>query len=76
MHLPDARRHRPDPDYIRRLLRTAGLSQVRGARVIGVCARTMRSYCSGQSEPPYTVQFALEVLAAHRIGQYLPQAQP
>ncbi len=68
-NLPDARRHRPDPAYLRQLLGIACLSQRRAAKLLGICERTMRYYCSGETRMPYAIQFALEVLAAYKSGK-------
>jgi transcriptional regulator with XRE-family HTH domain len=59
---PDASRHDPRPEYVRALIERAGLSQREAARRIGISERVMRYYCSGEREPPYPVQFALESL--------------
>ncbi len=66
--LPDARKHNPDPTYLRGLLAEAGLSQRGAARRIGVSERTMRAYVAGKvgHDAPYVVQYALERLAAHQ----------
>jgi hypothetical protein len=61
--LPDAVSHRPDPEYIRRLLELANVSQRGFARVVGINERTMRDYVVGASPMPYSVQFCLETLA-------------
>lgn len=60
---PDASKHNPDPAYVRELLSRAGLSQRHAAKLLGVNDRTMRFWCSGQVDIPYTAQFALEALS-------------
>lgn len=64
---PDAARHNPAPDYLRQLVDKTGLSQRACAKAIGVSERTFRDYLnsSHESECPYPVQFALEMLALH-----------
>ena len=60
MNLP---KHNPDPTYLRELLARAGLSQRGAARLVMINERTMRYYCSGQLDLPYTTQLALEFIA-------------
>jgi DNA-binding transcriptional regulator YiaG len=61
---PDISKHRPnDAAYVRKLLDKAGVSQREAARILGVTDRAMRFWCAGETIP-YTVQFALECLAA------------
>jgi len=59
---PDARKHNPDPGYLRELIHQAGLSQQEAARRIGISPRMLRYYLSGQYNHPYMVQHALENL--------------
>ena len=61
---PDAKKHNPDPQYLRDLLKAAGLTQRGAATVIGISERTFRDYLNGNnsSKAPYPVQFALESL--------------
>lgn len=65
---PDASLHNPDPAYLRGLLDQAGLSQRAAAERIGISERMMRYYLApagaDHRPAPYTVQFALESLAA------------
>ena len=68
---PDATRYNPSPTYLRGLLERAGVSQQAAARAIGISPRTMRYYLTspesgGYREAPYTVQYALEMLALTR----------
>lgn len=64
---PDASKHDPRPEYLRALLKQAGVSQRAAARRIGISDRVMRYYLAGKSAgyrpAPYPVQFALEALA-------------
>lgn len=61
---PNSALHRPDPAYLRGLIESTGLTQVRAAFIIGIAPRTMRSYLSDKgSRAPYPVQYALERLA-------------
>ena len=62
---PDARKHNPDPQYLRTMIESIGLSQRECARIIGINERQMRMYLAstGRREPaPYPVQYALEML--------------
>lgn len=66
---PNARRHDPDPAYMRALLEVAGLSARAAANQLGLCPRTLQRYVSPQALErgwlaPYPVQYALERLAA------------
>jgi hypothetical protein len=70
MPAPDASNHNPDPRYLRGLLEQAGLTQRRAADLLGITDRAMRYYTSsidsvGYRAAPYTVQYALECLAAN-----------
>jgi transcriptional regulator with XRE-family HTH domain len=64
---PDASKHDPRPEYLRALLRQAGVSQREAARRLGISERVMRYYLADESADhrpaPYPVQFALEALA-------------
>lgn len=69
---PDAALHDPRPDYLRTLLDQSGLSQRGAARRIGISERVMRYYLSPTASrdyrsAPYTVQYALEMLAQGRF---------
>ena len=65
---PHIDNHRPDPTYLRALLKKAGLSQRKTAHILGLSERVMRYYLVSTDDPnyrpmPYTVQFAIERLA-------------
>ena len=62
---PNANTYNPDPDYLRRLIDRAGLSQVKAARTLGMSPQTMRRYLRRDRDhpAPYPVQYALERLA-------------
>lgn len=65
---PHIDNHRPDPTYLRTLLKKAELSQRKAAHVLGVSERMMRYYLVHIDDPnyrpmPYAVQFCLECLA-------------
>lgn len=66
---PNAELHNPDPEYLRVLVERTGLSQQAVARRLGISPRLVRYYLAPpgpDSRPaPYTVQFALERLAAY-----------
>lgn len=76
---PDASKHDPRPEYLRALLKQAGLSQRAAARRIGISDRVMRYYLAGESAgyrpAPYPVQFALEALAQQK-SQQPPRTRP
>lgn len=64
---PNPAQYNPDPHYLRRLLVQARLSQEKAAALIRLSPRQLRYYLSTASDhqdAPYTVQFALEALAA------------
>jgi transcriptional regulator with XRE-family HTH domain len=61
--VPNAALANPSPDYLRRLIEAAKVSQAEVARAIGVDARTFRRYVLGESRVPYAVQFAVECFA-------------
>lgn len=63
---PDARKHNPNPKYLRSLIEAAGLSQRAAAERIGIGDRLLRYYLSGEREAPYPVQFALECLGKRK----------
>ncbi|QLI49458.1 hypothetical protein vBPaeMUSP18_51 [Pseudomonas phage vB_PaeM_USP_18] len=66
--LPDAKRHRPDPQYTAELVelakQRAGLSsQAAVAERIGVGLSTLKDWKSGTASMSYPDQYALERLA-------------
>ncbi len=61
--VPDAAERNSSTDYLRDLIRRAGLSQQAAARKIGYSPRSMREWLSGETPAPYAAQFALECLA-------------
>jgi uncharacterized protein (DUF2267 family) len=68
MKKPNPATYNPDPEYLRRLLDKAGLTQAAAARALRVTTRTMRAWlapveAASMREIPYTAQFTLEVLA-------------
>ncbi len=68
---PDARKHNPDPVYLRQLIAASGLNQREVSEALGLSARAIRMYLADRSastaQPaPYPVQFALEALAQSR----------
>jgi transcriptional regulator with XRE-family HTH domain len=70
--IPDARKHNPDPLYLRELIERAGISQRECARRIGISDRIMRMHITTGGKPspaPYPVQFALECLAEALDGK-------
>jgi transcriptional regulator with XRE-family HTH domain len=70
---PDARHHNPDPRYLLGLLKQAGLSRSKAARLLGMSRNGFNNYLRDESEPlyrvaDYRVQFALECLAEADMG--------
>lgn len=64
---PDARYHDPDPDYLKGLIKAAGVSRRRAAQLIGMSDAGLKNYLRQVSDPlyrpaPYAVQYALECL--------------
>lgn len=56
--------HNTDPQYLRKLLADANISQLGAARLIGVAPRAMRYYLSSDGPRcPYAIQVCLEILA-------------
>lgn len=73
MMTPDASKHNPDPDYLKELIKKAGISQREAARRIGVNERLFRMYLADRESKSaqnctYAVQFCLEVLADSAIN--------
>jgi len=62
MMKPNADDYNPDPDYIRALVDSAGMTQPVLASKLGVTDRTVRKWISGDRVAPYLAQFALECL--------------
>ena len=62
---PDVSKHKPEPDYLRDLIKQSGLSQRATAKRLGLGYSTLRDYLNSghPSECPYTVQYCLEALA-------------
>jgi len=59
---PDASTYNPDPQYLRELLDSTGLTRKAQAKLLGVDQRTIRYWLSGERQFPYSVQFTLECL--------------
>ncbi len=59
MRLPE---YNPSPDNVRALLERADLSQRGAARALLINARTVRYWCAGDVDIPYTAQLALEFI--------------
>ena len=51
-----------DADRLRRLLTSAGLSQMAAARALGLAPTTIRRYVSGRLPVPQVVWLALETV--------------
>lgn len=68
---PDAFLYNPDPHYLRSLLKRGRLTQARAAQLLGIDLRIFCNYIciTGKiyQPAPYTVQFALECLAADAL---------
>jgi hypothetical protein len=65
MNKPDASLHNPDPEYIRGLVVSSGLSQRAIAERIDISLRMLQYHISADDNhpAPYVVQYALEHLA-------------
>lgn len=57
---PDAKLHNQDPEYMRELVESSGLSPARLGEKIGHDERTIRRWCSGERSFTYTAQFTVE----------------
>ena len=67
---PSAANHNPNPRYLRNLIAESGLSMRKTSDLIGMSWTGFRNYLRDEADPlfrsaPYTVQFALECLAAN-----------
>ena len=73
---PDASQWNPDPEYLYSLLKRSGLTLREASEVIAVSHRQMRYYLSGKRDrAPYTVQYALEMLALLNIPEKSPKRE-
>ncbi len=64
MSLPDARKHNPDPQRVRRLIERAGLPKPELAKRLGYNShRIIDAWLQGTRTMPYTAQYCLERLA-------------
>lgn len=68
MRKPDFARYNPEPDYLRGLIKQAGLSQRQAAARIGLSLQGLQNYIRPKEHPlyraaPYQTQYALEGLA-------------
>lgn len=68
---PDARRHNPDPAYIRSLIESAGITQLEAAQRIGKPVATVRRWLFDRQNKhalvcPYSAQYVLEQLAREK----------
>lgn len=65
---PDARKHNPDPAYLRGLLDAANIGHREAGVRLGLGERIMRYYLSldprSHRPAPYVVQYAIERLTA------------
>lgn len=59
---PDASEYNPDPEYLRDLIDSTGMTQPYLASLLGVDERTIRKWKTGERKASYLAQFALEVL--------------
>lgn len=77
---PNPANYNPDPDYLRLLIKDAGLTQEQAAKQIGVSQRALGYYLASRSNKeyrvaPYSVQFALECLAEKEDGDHARHPQ-
>jgi len=61
----DPSTHNPNPEYIKNLVKSTGLTRAECAAAIGIPDNTLKNYMSSArtNSASYPVQFALEVLA-------------
>ena len=59
---PDATYYNADPAYLYALIKQTGLTQQEIIALLGVKRRTLTNYLSGTTVPPYSFQYALEML--------------
>ena len=59
---PDATHYNADPAYLYALIKQTGLTQQDIISLLGVKRRTLTNYLSGTTVPPYSFQYALEML--------------
>ena len=64
--LPDAKRYRPEPAYLRKLYEVSRLTQLECAVRLGVEERTFMYWLSGERRFPYSAQFCMEALAKRK----------
>lgn len=65
MKQADATQHyNPDPERLRALIRSAGLTQGTVARLAGVNVRTIERALAGDAELSYPLQFTIEAICA------------
>ncbi|MCE7902834.1 MAG: XRE family transcriptional regulator [Gammaproteobacteria bacterium PRO9] len=63
-HRVDARQaYCSDPEYLRGLIKAAGISSREAARRLGVSDRDLRRWLQGVESVPYPVQVCLETLS-------------
>lgn len=64
MTKPNAKKHNPDPYYLRGILKEKGVTQQQAADQIGLNVRTLRKYLSftEKERAAYYVQYCLENL--------------
>ena len=76
--MPDSENHKVDPEYIRELMKLAGMTQANLARQLKMGKRTVEEYTSRvRPKPyPYMFQFAVECLAAAEVQAQLKFKQP
>lgn len=63
---PDARKHNPDPEYIRSAIAATGLSLYKLSDQIGVTRAGIYKWIKGESPCPYPAQFCIESLRQHQ----------
>ena len=62
---PDITTYNPDAEYLRQLIKLAGITRKDAALELGISYSTLRKYLDPKdsNKAPYTVQYALEGLA-------------
>lgn len=64
---PDASKHNPNPDHIRKIFLETGMTREQVAARLGISLRSLDYYMSDKKirTAPYAVQFCLEQLGNH-----------
>jgi transcriptional regulator with XRE-family HTH domain len=56
----------PSPEYLRKLIEDAGITQAKAAELLGVAPRTVRSWLSGDNAIPWAMAECLRAYLARK----------